>query len=36
MLDKITADHGSLDGFMSNLTFAEFEELNALLDKLRG
>lgn len=36
MLEVISVDHGSLDGFMSNLTNEESIQLNTLLDKLRG
>lgn len=36
LLDKIAFDHGNLDSFMGSLTPQEFEDLNTLLDKLRG
>lgn len=36
MLEVISAEHGSMDGFMSNLTNEESNQLNTLLDKLRG
>lgn len=36
LIAQVAADHGYLDGFMGNLTVEEYEQLNTLLDKLRG